>query len=92
MLVGSHSRSVRQQLKEISRQYYVYTEKHIDALEDAQELLSSSIRKMVLKYPEDRELATKIPTSRLIVLLQVGSNGLIDGKTVEDVMKDLTWT
>jgi hypothetical protein len=64
----------RKVIRRIANKYYIYTEGAVDSLEDVEDLLSHSIRKIVLPYPMNPDLALKFPKNRLTVGLTLASN------------------
>ena len=77
----SEGNSNRRIIKELAPKYYIHTGGGLRSIEDIEDVLKSSVRRVVLSSAED-ELIAKIPKDRLIVELSVNENNevLIHGR------------
>lgn len=80
-----YRRANRKTIRRIAKQFYIYTAGAVDSLDDVEDLLSHSIRKIVLPYPFNYDIAAKFPDTRLTVGVKVtGKNYdvVADGKLI----------
>ncbi len=61
-------------IKRLAREYYIHTGGGLRSIEDVQEMLSSSVRRVVVSSNTDTEFISKIPKERLIVELSVNEH------------------
>jgi phosphoribosylformimino-5-aminoimidazole carboxamide ribonucleotide (ProFAR) isomerase/phosphoribosylaminoimidazole-succinocarboxamide synthase/phosphoribosyl-ATP pyrophosphohydrolase len=81
---GASSSINRSIIKQIALSHYIYTGGGIKTLDDAKELLGSSVRRVVVGSNFDQKFLTTIPSNRLIIELTVNENNevLTHGRTV----------
>lgn len=83
----------RKLIQRIAKNYYIYTQGAVSTIEDVQDLLSHSIRKIILQYPADLEIARKAPDTRYSIGVTL-AKGMVEanGKSIplEKVVTELT--
>ena len=72
----------REIIKKYAIENYIFTGGGINTIEDVQELLQSSVRRVVISSNTDIEFISKIPKSRLIIEMSINDKFeiLIDGR------------